>query len=69
MLAQSLAAITGIKLFALEKKGGVLLLEGERLKLAYSVGATPGFIEAHQDITVNDCLCGLAIRNRVRKWP
>ncbi len=64
MLTQSLAAIMGIELFALQTKGGVLLLEGDKLELAYCVGASPGFIEAHRDITVNDCLCGLAIRSR-----
>lgn len=46
----------------LARKGGILLLKGERLELVAHLGHPEVFLSLHENLTVNDCLCGLAAR-------
>ncbi|MDO8735972.1 MAG: diguanylate cyclase [Thermoleophilia bacterium] len=62
MLKRSLETITSLAVFDMEHKGGIFVVEGTSLKLIASQGDSPEFIEAHRNMTVDDCLCGLAAR-------
>ncbi|NTV12789.1 MAG: GGDEF domain-containing protein [Desulfobulbaceae bacterium] len=46
----------------LVRKGGILLLNGERLELVAHLGHPEAFLVLHENLTINDCLCGLAAR-------
>lgn len=43
-------------------KGGIMLVNGERLELVAPLGHQESFLARHENLTVNDCLCGLAVR-------
>jgi len=62
MLAKALESITSQAVFNVEHEGGIFIIEGDQMKLIASQGDSPGFIEAHKDMTVDDCLCGLAAK-------
>lgn len=46
----------------LARKGGIMLVNGERLELVAHLGHPEAFLTLHDQLTVNDCLCGLAAR-------
>jgi diguanylate cyclase (GGDEF)-like protein len=45
------------------KKGGIMLVDGEKMKLVAHLGHNDSFIKLHENITIHDCLCGLAARS------
>jgi diguanylate cyclase (GGDEF)-like protein len=47
----------------LVKKGGIMLVEGERMELVAHLGQDKSFMKQHENITIHDCLCGLAARS------
>ncbi len=54
--------IDRLAILRLIRKGGILLLNGERLELASHLGHPEAFLAMHENLTINDCLCGLAAR-------
>lgn len=62
LLAQALDAIQRIEPLKVYDKGGIMVAEGDRLRLAaYPSGAhTDEFLRLHENLKVGDCLCGLA---------
>ncbi|MBI5870103.1 MAG: diguanylate cyclase [Actinobacteria bacterium] len=62
LLMDVLKTITSLDLFKVEKKGGVLIVEGDRMHLAAHLGHPEEFIELHRKMKVGDCLCGLAAK-------
>lgn len=62
LLHYAIVAITDSQLFEVQKKGGILIAEGDKLHLAAQLGHDEKFLEAHQELTFDDCLCGLAAR-------
>lgn len=46
----------------LARKGGIMLVNGERMELVAHLGHPESFLALHQDLTTRDCLCGLAVR-------
>jgi len=57
-----LNTITEMDILNVKHQAGVFTVEGERLTLAAHLGHSEDFLEAHRNITVHDCLCGLAAR-------
>jgi diguanylate cyclase (GGDEF)-like protein len=47
----------------LEKKGGIMLVDGNKLKLVTYLGHDNSFLKLHENISIHDCLCGLAARS------
>ena len=43
-------------------QGGIFLVEGDKLVLTSHLGHDDQFLRLHQDLTINDCLCGQAAR-------
>ncbi|MDT8334132.1 MAG: sensor domain-containing diguanylate cyclase [Desulfurivibrionaceae bacterium] len=43
-------------------KGGIMLVNGERMELVAHLGHPESFLALHQNLTIRDCLCGLAVR-------
>jgi diguanylate cyclase (GGDEF)-like protein/PAS domain S-box-containing protein len=62
LLHSALDTITGSKLFDIQKKGGVFIVEKEKLNLVAFMGHDDAFLQAHENLTLDDCLCGLAAR-------
>jgi len=62
LLHHAIEAITDSRLFDIQKKGGILIAEGNKLNLVAQLGHDEKFIEAHKDLTFDDCLCGMAAR-------
>ena len=54
--------INRLPVLNLENKGGIMLVDGEKMVLAAHLGHDDTFMELHKDISINDCLCGLAVR-------
>ena len=54
--------INRLPVFNLAKKGGIMLVEGEKMEIAAHLGHDEKFIDLHKDITIHDCLCGQAAR-------
>ena len=46
----------------LVRKGGIMLIKGERMELVAHLGHPESFLSLHENLTTNDCLCGLAAR-------
>lgn len=44
------------------KKGGIMLVVGEKLKLAAHLGHDETFIKLHETLNIHDCLCGQAVK-------
>ena len=62
LISDVLATVTGMNVFNIERKGGIMLVEGNRMRLISHLGHAQAFIDAHQDLSTDDCLCGLAAR-------
>jgi diguanylate cyclase (GGDEF)-like protein/PAS domain S-box-containing protein len=45
-----------------ERKGGIFLVDGKSMNLVTYIGHPKSFLDMHKNMTVNDCLCGLAAR-------
>ncbi|MHB8792382.1 MAG: diguanylate cyclase [Thermoleophilia bacterium] len=63
MLKRALDTITSLSVFNVEHKGGIFEVEGNRLHLLVSEGHSLEFIKAHKNMTIDDCLCGQAVRS------
>ena len=46
----------------LAKKGGIMLVDNEKMELIAHLGHDQTFIDQHKDISIHDCLCGLSAR-------
>jgi two-component system cell cycle response regulator len=57
-----LNAITEIDILKVKRQAGILIVEGDRLNLIAHLGHQKAFLDMHKNMTVNDCLCGLAVR-------
>ena len=62
LISDVLALVNGMNVFNAERKGGIMLVEGNQLRLVAHTGHSQEFIDAHLDLNVDDCLCGLAVR-------
>jgi len=52
-----------LPVFNLEKRGGIMLVDGEKMKLVAHLGHDKSFVKHHENISIHDCLCGLAARS------
>jgi len=57
-----LSAVTGISMFAVKRKGGIFLVEGDRMRLVSHLGHSEQFLNLHKGMKVGECLCGLAAK-------
>jgi diguanylate cyclase (GGDEF)-like protein/PAS domain S-box-containing protein len=57
-----LDTVTGLDLFNAERKGGIFIVEGNRMKLVSHLGHPDIFLKLHKDMKVGECLCGLAAK-------
>jgi len=62
LLKDIIETITRLELFHLEKKGGIFIVEGDRMVLKSYLGHTDYFVGLHKELKVGECLCGLAAR-------
>lgn len=62
LLPAVLATVTGLNVFNVIRRGGIMLVEGDRMQLVAHLGHPQDFIDAHQNLGLEDCLCGLAAR-------
>jgi len=62
LMALALDTVTDLRIFKFMHKGGIFLVEGDRLNLVASLGHSREFTRAHENMTTGDCLCGLAAR-------
>ncbi|MBI5747172.1 MAG: diguanylate cyclase [Nitrospirae bacterium] len=62
LLTCLLDAVTGIEVFNLLRKGAIFFVDGDRMKLAFSLGCPDNFDIAHNGMKVGDCLCGIAAK-------
>lgn len=54
--------IAHLEIFKLEHKGAVFTIDGDRMKLVYQTGFPDSFVNAHKDMRVGECICGLAAK-------
>jgi len=63
MIRNAIDAVLSLELFESLHQGGVLLIDGNRMKLIYdSISDNDEFLRQHENMSINDCLCGLAAR-------
>ncbi|MDP3296498.1 MAG: diguanylate cyclase [Thermodesulfovibrionia bacterium] len=62
LLHQILDTLTRLELFNVKRKGGIFIIEGDRMNLAAHLGHTETFLNIHKGMKVGDCLCGLAAK-------
>jgi len=62
LLNQALYTISRLKILSLERSGGIMLVNGDRMHLIAHLGHADEFLREHEHITIYDCLCGLAAR-------
>ncbi len=55
-----LKAITNIDILNIEPRGGIFIIEGERMKLVSHLGHPEAFLDMHKEMKIGDCLCGEA---------
>lgn len=63
LLEHAIDTVTGLAIFQIENRGGIFILEGDRLRLMVSKGHDGEFQAMHEDLRVGECLCGLAAQN------
>lgn len=62
LLKGVLVTITGLDQFNVENKGGIFMIEGDRMRLIAHLGHPSAFLDLHREIKVGDCLCGQAAK-------
>ncbi|MEW6602881.1 MAG: sensor domain-containing diguanylate cyclase, partial [Nitrospirota bacterium] len=62
LLNNILETITGLEMFNVERKGGIFIIEGDRLNLVAHIGHSKDFLEDHRHIKIGECLCGKAAK-------
>lgn len=55
-----LETITGIEMFETHKKGGIFIIEDDRMELVAHLGHSGEFLALHNNMRIGDCLCGIA---------
>jgi diguanylate cyclase (GGDEF)-like protein/PAS domain S-box-containing protein len=55
-----LDTITGIGMFETHRKGGIFIIEDDRMELVAHLGHSAEFLSLHNNMRVGDCLCGLS---------
>ncbi|RJQ42758.1 MAG: diguanylate cyclase [Nitrospiraceae bacterium] len=55
-----LNAVTNYEILKVAQKGVIFIIDGERMNLVAQRGFTESFENAHKNVKVGDCLCGLA---------
>lgn len=61
LLPDVLETITDLDILNIQKKGGILLVEGDTLRLAHDIGHTSdSFAKDHASLKLGECLCGIA---------
>jgi hypothetical protein len=56
----ALETVTTLEAASFERKGGIFLTEGSRMRLAGHLGFSEAFIKCHEGMKLGDCLCGIA---------
>lgn len=59
LLSIILNTVTGLGVLNVERKGGIFIIEGDRMKLVSHLGHSKAFLELHKDMKIGDCLCGI----------
>lgn len=54
--------IDRLTILKVERKGGIFILRDKQLELVTHLGFSDEFLALHENMTINDCLCGLAVR-------
>jgi len=54
--------ITRLKMFNVEPRGGIFIIEGNSMKLVSHAMVSEDFLQVHNDMKIGDCLCGLAAK-------
>ncbi|MDH4028709.1 MAG: sensor domain-containing diguanylate cyclase, partial [Nitrospirota bacterium] len=62
LLEVVLETITGLDLLSVEHRGGIFIIEGNRMNLVSHLGHSEEFLDLHNNLRVGDCLCGLAAK-------
>lgn len=62
LLLNVLKAVTSLEVFRLETKGGIFIVEGDRLVLRAHLGHPPDFFKQHSNLKIGECLCGIAAK-------
>lgn len=62
LFSNILNTIIEIDIMKVECRGGILLIDGDKMNLVSHLGHPAAFLDMHKNMTVNDCLCGLAAR-------
>jgi len=62
LLETALETITGLDLLSVEHKGGIFIIEGNRMNLVSHLGHSEEFLDLHNNLCIGDCLCGLAAK-------
>ncbi len=63
LLERAIDTVTGLGIFKIENRGGIFIVEGDRLRLMAYKGHDDEFLALHEDIRVGECLCGLAAQS------
>jgi diguanylate cyclase (GGDEF)-like protein/PAS domain S-box-containing protein len=61
LLEEVLNTISRLELFTIDK-GGIFIVEGDRMRIIANVGHSDEFLELHKNMKVGDCLCGAVAR-------
>ncbi|GAB4541065.1 MAG: hypothetical protein Fur0020_10400 [Thermodesulfovibrionia bacterium] len=56
-----LDTVTSLDILNLQKKGGIMLIDGERMRLVSHLGHSEEFVSLHKDMKIGECLCGIAL--------
>jgi len=62
LLKNVLNTVTELDILKVKRQAGIFILEDDRLNLIAHLGHQKAFLDRHKNVTVNDCLCGLAVR-------
>ncbi len=68
LLSHALRVITKLDTLDTEKRGGIFILDGDRLVLSAHLGHNEDFLKTHADVRVGQCLCGLAAQTGEVIW-
>lgn len=58
LLAAVLNTVTGLGVLNVERKGGIFIIDGNKMRLASHLGHSKEFIDLHKNMKIGDCLCG-----------
>ena len=59
LLSIVLNTVTGLGVLNIERKGGIFIIEGDKMKLVSHLGHSKAFLDLHKDMKIGDCLCGI----------